>query len=232
MLNGQGRSLKMIRETLIASVLAVAVAAPAHAQKRYEVSGFGGATFGGGLSGDPVTTPAGTFTGIGVKSGLSLGASFAVVMENGGEIGVQWGHQFSKLTATGRPTVDIGNMAIDHYHAYVAYNGTFNKTIKPYISVGFGATDYGTVAYTAAGQSGEIPGPLRFSFTVGAGFKYWADENTAVRVGLQWMPTYLGSNGDGWWCGAFWGCYARTNATFSNQLELSGGVVYRFGGKQ
>lgn len=221
----------MIRGTLIAGVLMVAMAAPAHAQKRFEVSGFGGYTFGGGISGDPVVTPAGTFDTITVKSGGSFGASFGVVMENGGEIGFQWGHQMSKLGVKGVTSVDIGDMSIDHYHAYVAYNALSKSKVRPYVSVGFGATDYGTVSYSGPTQSGEIAGPARFSFTVGAGFKAWANENVAFRAGLQWMPTYITSGSDGWWCGNFWGCYVQTNMKFSNQLELSGGVVVRFGGK-
>jgi opacity protein-like surface antigen len=235
----------MLRGTLMTSVLLAAVAAPAHAQQKYpappaataqaktqyEVTGFGGMTFGGGVNGDPVVAPAGTFTGIGVKSGPSFGASFAWILDNGGEIGVQWGHQFSKLTANGPAPLDIGNMSIDHYHVYVGYNGLPDAKVRPYVTVGFGATDYGAVNYTTLTQSGQIPGPTRFSFIVGAGVKAWATDQIAIRAGLQWMPTYLSSNGENWSCGSFWGCYSRANATFSNQIELSGGVVFRFGGK-
>ncbi len=225
----------MIRGALIAGVLMVAVAAPVDAQttspKHYEVQGFGGVTFGGGISGNPVITPSGMFDTITVKSGGSFGASFGVVMANGGEIGFQWGHQMSKLGVKGVTSVEIGNMSIDHYHAYVAYNAMPHSKVRPYVSVGFGATDYGTVPFVGANQSGEIPGPVRFSFTVGAGFKAWANEKVAFRAGLQWMPTYITSGADGWWCGNYWGCYVQSDMKFSNQVELSGGVVFRFGDK-
>jgi hypothetical protein len=210
----------------------VAIAAPALAQKHYEVQGFGGFTFGGGLSGDAVVTPSGTFDAVTVKSGPSFGASFGVILENGGEIGFQWGHQISKLGISGTTTVDIGDMSIDHYHAYVAYNAMSRSAVRPYVSFGVGATDYGTVTYTGVNQPGEIAGSARFSFIVGAGIKAWSKSgNVAFRAGLQWMPTYITSGADGWWCGNYWGCYAQSNMKFSNQVELSGGVVFRFGGK-
>jgi hypothetical protein len=163
----------MIRSTLIAGVLTVAVAAPAGAQARFELSGLGGFTFSEGISGNQITTPNGTFTGIQVKNGGSFGFSFAVMTENGGEVGFQWSRQMSTLGVRGIPSFDIGDMNLDNYHVYFAINTMREAKVHPYISIGFGATDYGAVSYSTANGSGEINGPVKFSFKAGVGIKTW-----------------------------------------------------------
>lgn len=228
----------MIRRALIAGGLAVVVAAPAWAQgqppaethKKFEVSILGGYTFSSGVSGDPYVTPSGIFNGISVASAPSFGLSFGILTENGGEVGFQWGRQLSTLGVKGLPAFDIGDMNIDHYHAYFAYNAMAGAKTRPYLSIGLGATRYGSVAYSFANQSGEIQSARRFSFKLGLGVKTWTSDTVGLRAGMQWTPTYISSKDAGWWCDPFWGCYMTTEAKVSSQFELSGGVVFRFGG--
>ncbi len=208
----------------------VAVAAPAGAQARFELSGLGGFTFSEGISGDPITTPNGTFTGIQVKNGGSFGFSFAVMTENGGEVGFQWRRELSTLGVRGIPSFDIGDMNLDNYHVYFAINTMREAKVHPYISIGFGATDYGAVGYSTANGSGEINGPVKFSFKAGVGIKTWANESVGFRAGINWTPTYITSKDAGWWCDPVWGCYMTSESKYSHQLEMSGGIVFRFGG--
>jgi hypothetical protein len=49
-----------------------------------------------------------------------------------------------------------------------------------------------------------------------------------ARFNFHWIPTYIKSDAVGWWCDPFWGCYVVGNAQYANQLEFSGGVVFRF----
>jgi hypothetical protein len=229
----------MIRRALILASLVVAVAAQAQAQTsgsaqtqaRFEVSALGGYTFSTGVSGDPYVTPSGTFTGISVASGPSFGASFGVLTASGGEAGFEWGRQLSTLGVKGLPSFDIGDMNVDQYHAYFAYNALAGAKTRPYISIGIGATHYNAVPYSAGSQSGEIPGATRFSFKLGLGFKSWTSEGVGFRAGIQWTPTFIASQDVGWWCDPYWGCYTFSQAKISHQFEMSGGVVFRFGGQ-
>ena len=49
-----------------------------------------------------------------------------------------------------------------------------------------------------------------------------------IRVETRWTPTYIKSNGTGWWCDPYWACYTVGSAQYSNQFELSGGITLRF----
>jgi len=222
----------MVRSIVIAGVLAVVVALPAHAQNHFEASVTGGYTFSEGVSGDvPFVTPSGTFTGITVKSGPSVGVSFAVITKAGGEVGFQWGRQMSKLGVTGVPSFELGDMNIDQYHVNFAYNALPGAKTRPYLSIGFGATDYGAVAYSTANRTGEVAGPVKFSFKIGVGVKSWFSNAVGLRAGANWIPTAISSHDSGYWCDPYFGCYVGTTTTFSHQLELAGGVVFRFGGE-
>ena len=76
----------------------------------------------------------------------------------------------------------------------------------------------------------EIAGDTRFSSTWGGGVKAYAGENLGFRVSARWTPTYIKSEPSGIWCNPWWpwGCYVLSEADFSNQFELAGGVVLRF----
>jgi hypothetical protein len=209
-----------------------AIAAPAQAQNRFEISFTGGYSTSEGIEGDAIVTPAGTFNSIDVKSGAAFGLSFGYVLESGGEVGFMWNRQMSKLGVSGTTSFDIGDMNIDHYHGYFAYNFLPDSNVKPYLLIGFGATDYGAVDYVrSTGVAGTVNGPVRFSTTWGAGVKFFnASGKVGARGGVRWTPTYITSEAEGWWCDPWWGCYLVGDSKYSNQFEFSGGVVFRFGG--
>ena len=222
----------MIQRIILAVVAIVALAAPAYAQK-FEVSFTGGYSTSEGISGDAVNTPSGSFNKIDVKSGGSFGLSFGAVMASGGEIGFLWGRQMSKLGVSGvSPSVEIGDMNVDHYHGYFAYNFMPQSNVRPYVLIGIGATDYGSVDFTRAiGGSGTVNGETRFSTTWGAGVKaFTSNGKVGVRGGMRWTPTYITSEADGWWCDPYWGCYVTGDSKYVHQFEFSGGIVFAFGG--
>jgi hypothetical protein len=211
-----------------------AIAAPAQAQGKFELSVTGGYTFTEGIrmdQGQPF--PSGFYDQIDVKSGPTFGLSFGYVLESGGEVGFLWGRQMSEIGASfgGTNAIVIGDMNIDNYHGYFAYNFLPDSAIRPYLLLGFGATDYGRVEYDVPGRSGSVAGPVRFSTTWGAGVKFFSgDGKVGLRGGVRWTPTYITSEAEGWWCDPWWGCYLVGDSKYSNQFELSGGVVFRFGG--
>jgi hypothetical protein len=220
-----------MKRAILASALVLALASPAYAQMKFEASILGGYTFSEGLSGDVVVTPSGTFDSIDVKSGGAFGLNFGFVMASGGEIGFSWSRQMSELSVSGINTRVLGDMNIDSYHGYFAYNFMRESTVQPYVSIGFGATTYGAVPFTtAAGAGAEIPSTSRFSTTWGFGMKAWANDNFGFRAGMVWTPTYITSEADGWWCDPYWGCYIVGDSKYSNQFQINGGVTFRFGG--
>ena len=223
----------MIGRVLIAAGLVVAFAAPAQAQK-FEISFMGGYTTSEGIKMDTATVfPGGVYDSIDVKSGPSILLSFGYVLESGGEVGFQWGRQMSELGASlsGTNPVKIGDMNIDNYHGYFAYNFLPDSNVKPYLMIGFGATDYGSVDFVSPGRSGTVSGPVRFSTTWGAGVKaFMSGGNFGFRGGVRWTPTYITSEAEGWWCDPWWGCYLVGDSKYANQFEFAGGVVFRFGG--
>jgi hypothetical protein len=52
--------------------------------------------------------------------------------------------------------------------------------------------------------------------------------NVGLRFGLQWTPTYIKSDAEGWWCAPYWGCCVVSDPQYSKQWDLSGGIAFRF----
>ena len=75
---------------------------------------------------------------------------------------------------------------------------------------------------------GNIGGSSRFSSTWGGGLKFQSSEKVGFRLEGRWTPTFIKADAIGWWCDPFWGCYVVSNAQYSNQLDLAGGVSVRF----
>jgi opacity protein-like surface antigen len=154
------------------------------------------------------------------------------------EVGFQYGAQNSKLEASedlagfNTPTLEIGDMRVSTYHGYFLYNFfEEDSPIRPYAMFGLGATKFGSVEFNTL-----TLGPLKtdsetqFSTTWGAGVKFFPNPSFGVRAGVQWTPTYIKTDSEGWWCDPYfyWGCYVVGDAQYSNQWDLNGGVIFRF----
>jgi hypothetical protein len=211
---------------------AIVWASPALAQERRgEVSVLFGWALSEGVDGDPVVAGDGNvYNRVDPKDSFKWGLSAGVLVGEGAEVGFLFGQQRSTLQARGTNTVDVGDMTVNTYHGYFAYNFLDeDDEIRPYVLVGVGATHFGSVDYTRLnGQTGTIGGVTRFSPTLGAGVKLYPSPNVGVRFGVQWTPTYIKSDAVGWWCDPFWGCYVVRNAQYSNQFDFSGGITFRF----
>ena len=125
---------------------------------------------------------------------------------------------------------EIGDFTINTYHGYFAVQlPGVRCSVRPYLMLGLGATQYGSVPYTMVnGVSGEIDGFTNFSTTWGAGVKGYGSEHVGFKAGLQWTPTYIKSDAEGWWCDPYWGCYVIGDAQDSNQWTFNGGLLLRF----
>jgi hypothetical protein len=204
-------------------------AAPAFAQ-RVEVSGLVGWTFSDGVDGQAVTTAEGIYDRVDPKDSFKWGFLAGVLVSPNAEVGFQFGQQMTQLEASGTNTREIGDMSINTYHGYFAYNfGEVDAVVRPYVMGGMGATNFSSIDYTRiTGESGTIGGETQFSTTWGAGVKVFASPNVGARFGVQWTPTYIKSDPGGWWCDPWWGCYLVGNAQYANQWDLGGGITFRF----
>jgi OprF membrane domain len=197
-------------------------------ERRAEVSVLVGWAWSEGVDADPVVTGDGNvYNRVDPKDAFKWGLSGGVLVTEGAEVGFQFGQQRTTLQAKGTNTADVGDMTVDTYHGYFAYNFfEADAMVRPYLMGGLGATHFSPVDYTRRnGQPGTIGCVTRLSTTWGAGVKLYASPNVGARLGVQWTPTYIKSDAVGWWCDPFWGCYVVGNAQYSNQFDVSGGIL-------
>jgi hypothetical protein len=224
----------MVKSVVVSVVvgLAAAVAVPAFAQSnKVEVSAFGGWVFSDGVSGQTIQASDGKFYNrIDPTDSGSFGLSIGVHFTNKGEVGFMYGRQFSSLELGGQDTRNLGSMAVSTYHGYFGYNfGEHDSKMRPFVFIGIGATNFGTVTSNLDGNTRLIGGETQMSTKWGGGVKFFASPHVGLRVALSWTPTYIKSDAAGWWCDPFWGyCYVVGSSQYSNQFEFSGGVTIRF----
>jgi len=222
----------MFRKVLVSVLVLMAVASTAWAQSpKVEFTGLIGWTLADGVSGDPYRAPNGeTYDRVDPKDSMNYGLSVGFFLTPSAQVGFMWRRQATEVELSGTSTDTLGDINIDGYHGYGAYYfGDPEAIAQPYIMGGIGATNYGRVSYRRAdGTAGETSGGTQFSTTWGAGLKVNASRNVGFKFGVQWTPTYIKSDADGWWCDPWWGCYVVGDAQYANQFEFIGGLSIRF----
>jgi hypothetical protein len=215
----------------LAAAFVLATAHPALAQ-RVELSGILGWTFSDGVSTDTgiLAADGNIYDRVDPKDSFSWGFMAGVYVTPNVEVGFRFNNQESNLQIDGSNTFDLGGMDVTTYHGYFAYNfGESDAMLRPYVMIGFGATNYSDVNFRTPGNlTGTINGETQYSSTWGVGVKAYPSPNFGVRFGLDWTPTYIKSDAAGWWCDPFWGCYVVGSAQYSNQWQLNGGISVRF----
>ena len=220
-------------QLLVIATLAAVTFTPAAASaqsSRVEVSGIVGWTISDGVQGDGVRALDGNiYDTIDIKDAFSWGFGVGINATENAEIGFLFNQQMSTLAVNGTAEVEVGDMTINSYHPYFAYNfGSSDATVRPFFLFGLGATNYGSVPYSRLGVSGETDSSTKFSTTWAIGAKVFASPNVGLRVSAAWTPTYITTEGEGWWCDPYWGCYVVGDAKYSNQFHLNGGITFRF----
>jgi hypothetical protein len=224
------------KRALVFGLLGVFLSVAPAAAQRVEVSGIFGWSLSDGVTFDDVLAQDGNlYNEVDLKDSFSWGFSVGVLTSEQVEVGFLYNQQMSELQVKGAglggaAEVVVGDMNVSNYHGYVAFNfGDPDATVRPYIMIGFGATNYPSVDFTTStGLQLSTLGVTQFSTTWGAGIKAFPSPNVGVRAGIQWTPTYIKSDAEGWWCDPWWGCYVVGDAQYSNQLQFNGGVVVRF----
>jgi len=225
----------MLRKTFGMVALAAAlIAQPAFAQdQRVEIGATVGWTFSDGVdTQNSVIGPDGNFYNrIDPKDSFKWGINGGAYVTEQTEIGFMFSQQMSTLQIDGSQLVDIGDLSVNNYHGYFAYNFGFSDSpVRPYAFGGLGATQFGEVNYTRliGGDAATTGGDTQFSTTWGVGVKLYPSPNVGLKLGVQWTPTYIRSDAGGYWCDPYWGCYMTGNPKYANQWDLAGGLTFRF----
>jgi hypothetical protein len=218
----------MLRRCFVAVAVITLLASPTFAQGRVEFSGAIGYTFSEGIDfANGVLAPNGSiYNRVDPKSGVSFNFTFGGYVTEQAEIEFLWSRQSSTLEVTGISAPQLnGDMSVSNYHGNFVYNfGDQDMKARPFIFIGLGATQYGDATFPAK----TVPGISKFSWSFGGGVKAWASPHVGVKAMLRWVPTYINTEAGGWWCDPYWGCGVVGNMKYSNQFELSGGLVARF----
>jgi hypothetical protein len=212
----------VIRKVAVMFALSLIAASGAQAQDpRVEISGTAGWTFSDGVN---VGTIDESPIQVGPKDAFSWGARLGFNLSPNVELGFLFNSQSTDLEATGAVSRTLPQ-TVYNYHGYFAYNfGDTDAAARPYILGGLGATQYGSLDT----DLGEIGGETQFSSTWAAGLKIFPGRSFGIRLEGRWTPTYVKTDPEGYWCDPYWGCYTVGDAEYSNQFELSGGIILRF----
>jgi len=213
--------------------LAVLVAgSTAYAEEgRGEVSFNVGWIFSDGVTGDNFLAPNGNiYNRIDPKDSFAWGFTGEYYVTDNVEAGFRFNRQQSKLEIGGTTTTEIGDMKVDGYHGIFSYNfGDHDAPMRPFVYGGLGATHFGGVSFQKVnGTIGETSTLTKFSTTWGGGLKFHASEHLGFRAEVNWTPTHIKTDEEGWWCDPYWGCYVVGNPQYSNQFGFSGGLNLRF----
>ena len=212
----------MIRKTIFTAMLvALGVATVSAQDPRVEISGTAGWTFSDGVNVGAIDDSP---IRVDPKDAFSWGARLGFNLTPNTEIGFLFASQATDLEASG--IVNAQRRAdVYNYHGYFAYNfGETDAAARPYILGGLGATQYGSLDTPL----GEVGGETQFSSTWAVGLKMFPSRKFGLRLEARWTPTYIKTDPEGYWCDPYWGCYTVGDAEFSNQYELSGGIILRF----
>jgi hypothetical protein len=230
-------TLSRIRLVLFFLVaFSAASAASSWAQVQAEVGVDFGYTESKGVNASQPHIVAGqTYNSLDITRGPAFGFEVGVYVTENYEVEFLWHRQFSSLEiSTPAPTLKVANQNVDNYHGNLVYNfGEHDAKTRPFIFGGLGATHYTPgdydPAFPGSAAQAKIGGLAKFSTTWGGGVKYYPNPKIGVRGTVRWTPTYIKSTAGGVWCD-FYGCWTIANAEYSQQLEFTGGVTFRFGG--
>ncbi len=203
---------------------------PAFAQGKVEVSGFVGFSIADGVDGNAILAGDGNiYDTVEPDDSAVYGFTVGFLAGEGAEFGFRWAQQPTSLLISGTTETNIGDMSINSYHGYFAYNfGEADAKMRPFVLIGLGATSFGSVTVNTGLRDFTTNGETQFSTTWGGGVKIFPNPKVGVRLAVEWTPTYIKTDTAGWWCDPYWGCYLVGNAQYSNSLQFNGGVTVRF----
>ena len=169
----------------------------------------------GYTSAAPITRTADGVEDITLDRGVTVGVQTAYFFSPHIGLEAQWTHQTTKLsmtTATGSPdllttwTEEVGGNLVYQF-------GAAARPLRPFVFGGVGITSF---------SAPDVAAQTKFSWTVGAGVKWFPEPVLGVEVRGRYKPTEL-QDSSSTFCNPFGFCQSTLN-----RFELGGGVVVRF----
>lgn len=218
----------MLRTFASTLILTIFFASSGRAQDyRVEITPIFGYTFSEGFTIDPVTINGERFNKVNPTSGIAYGFIAGVFVTEDVQVGFLFNRQDSNLEASGTTKREFTDLKVNNYHGVFIYNfADEDDTLRPFILGGLGATHYSPGEV----QGNNIESSTKFSTTWGGGVKAFAGRNIGFQLMGRWTPTHIKDDPGGIWCSPWWpwACYQLVDPDYSNQFEISGGVVFRF----
>lgn len=213
------KSAAVAAKLLFVGVFLLIVVLPARGQDRFEVQPFVGYKWGGST---PVGSNADLIQNITFDSSIAYGvtATFNATPHLGLEF--LWNRQPTNAVGKlpgGLNFPQTTSVNLDQFQGNFVF--TFRERearLRPFVLVGFGATDI----------SGRNAGVTKFSYALGGGVKYFVSEHVGVRLQIRYAPTYLYSTSAGVWCNWYGFCFSVPNDHYLNQGDVTGGLILRF----
>jgi hypothetical protein len=82
-----------------------------------------------------------------------------------------------------------------------------------------------------ANRSGLSGSSSKFSIALAGGMKYFLTRNFGFRGEVRWSPTVIAASDSDFWCsigGLGAACTANLKVSLQEQMDLSGGIIFRF----
>jgi opacity protein-like surface antigen len=198
--------------------------------RRFEFQPFGGFTGSGGI---PLIADDDVRHGsIRVNSSSNFGATLAVNLNALDAVEAHWQRRFTegRLPAEIPIPLSPGNSTsfspkIDRFHCnFLHHYRIADPRAMPYVMAGLGVTTYGVAG------NGQSDSESHFSFALGGGVKYFITSRFGLRGEARWSPTVWSSSGSTLWCSVGGGatCLIDLKTSVQHQLDLTGGLVFRF----
>jgi hypothetical protein len=199
--------------------------------KRIEIQPFGGFTVSGDI---PLKSSNNEqFGSIHVGSSANAGVTLGFNLNESDSVEGLWRRQNTTgllpaefITPATSLTNSPFNLKIDQIHCnFLHHYAVTNPKVLPYIMAGLGATTYhGSLLDRNNSMT-------RFSFAFGGGVKYFFTSGFGIRLESRWAPTLLSASDSQFWCsigGAGTQCVVHLKAVLQNQVDFTGGIVFRF----
>ena len=128
---------------------------------------------------------------------------------------VSWSRQESAIAlGTAAGSADLFDMSLSLLHGSFVYRfGTEDARLSPFVLAGAGATFL---------SADDLESETKFSWSVGAGLKWFPSKRAGARVQARYAPTMLNDTSSDF-CDPFGFCQGSLK-----QFELTGGLVLRF----
>lgn len=222
----------------LTTLFIVGAAVPARAQA-VEMSFEAGYTASEGITASQSRIIFGqVYNQLDLTSGAAFGFTIGAFVTPHAEVEFLYHRQASTLSISDpAPSRKLASQDIENYHGNFVYNwGESGSAARPFFLVGLGATHYlpgdydSSIANSATIQ--KIATSTRFSWALGGGVKFYPSTNVGFKGTIRWTPTYIKSDSAGYWCDPFYPtCWVLADPDYANQLEFSGGITLRFGGR-